>query len=237
MGLSFAIPVDVVMNVYKQIRENGAVSRGWLGVLIQDVTGELAESFKMDTPHGALVSKVLPESPAAKAGIKAGDVITKFNGNVINLSSDLPPLVGTTSVGQNIPVEVMRDGAARRMTVEIGKLPEAEAANERPERKPEVEKGVSEERLKIRIRDLKQDELEELKQKAPAVVVEKVRAGPAAEAGLQAGDLIVQFNFREIKTTRDLLTAVKDLAAGAKVPVLIQREGNPIFLAVEIPKS
>ena len=237
MGLSFAIPVDVVMNVYKQIRENGAVSRGWLGVLIQDVTGELAESFKMDTPHGALVSKVLPESPAAKAGIKAGDVITKFNGNAINLSSDLPPLVGTTSVGQNIPVEVMRDGAARRMTVEIGKLPEAEAANERPERKPEVEKGVSEERLKIRIRDLKQDELEESKQKGPAVVVEKVKAGPAAEAGLQAGDLIVQFNFREIKTTRDLLTAVKDLAAGAKVPVLIQREGNPIFLAVEIPKS
>lgn len=237
MGLSFAIPVDVVMNVYKQIRENGAVSRGWLGVLIQDVTGELAESFKMDTPHGALVSKVLPESPAAKAGIKAGDVITKFNGNAINLSSDLPPLVGTTSVGQNIPVEVMRDGSARRMTVEIGKLPEAEAANERPERKPEVEKGVFEERLKIRIRDLKQNELDELKQKAPAVVVEQVKAGPAAEAGVQAGDLIVQFNFREIKTPRDLLTAVKDLVAGAKVPVLIQREGNPIFLAVEIPKS
>ena len=236
MGLSFAIPIDVVMNVYKQLRENGSVSRGWLGVLIQDVTGELAESFKMETPHGALVSKVLPDSPAAKAGIKAGDVITKFNGSAINLSSDLPPLVGTTSVGQNIPVEIMRDGAAKRVTVLIGKLPDAEPVAENTERKPDAEKGVFDERLKLRVRDLKPEELDELKLKGPGVVVEKTRAGPAAQAGVQPGDIIVQINFREIKTTKDLLNAVKALENGAKVPLLIQREGNPIFLALEIPK-
>jgi len=237
MGLSFAIPIDVVMNVYQQLRDKGAVSRGWLGVLIQDVTGELAESFKMETPHGALVSKVLPDSPAAKAGLKAGDVIMRFNGTDVSLSSDLPPIVGATSVGQSIPVEVLRDGKSLRLTVSIGKLPESDKApaNEAP--KPAAEPGLFEQRLKVHVRELNADELSSLKMKGPAVVVEKLKSGPASQAGVQAGDIIVQFNFKEIKTPTDLQSAVKAAAPGSKVPMLIQREGNTTFLALEIPKS
>ena len=129
MGLSFAIPIDVVMNVYHQIREKGEVSRGWLGVLIQDVTTELAESFHMTEPHGALVSKVLPEGPAQKAGIEAGDVITKFNGQAILTSSDLPPLVGATRIDEKITVEVLRDGRPQSLAITIAKLPAEEQAS------------------------------------------------------------------------------------------------------------
>jgi serine protease Do len=199
MGLSFAIPIDVVMNVYQQLREKGAVSRGWLGVLIQDVTGELAESFKMETPHGALVSRVLPDSPAAKAGIKAGDVIMRFNGTDVSLSSDLPPIVGATSVGQSIPVEVLRDGKTLRLTVLIGKLPESDKEPANETRKPAAEPGLFEQRLKVHVRELNADELSSFKMKGPAVVVEKLKSGPASQAGVQAGDIIVQFNFKEIK--------------------------------------
>ncbi len=237
MGLSFAIPIDVVMNVYQQIREHGAVSRGWLGVLIQDVTGELAESFKMPTPHGALVSKVLPESPAGKAGIKAGDVITSFNGAEISLSSDLPPMVGTTSVGQSIPVEILRDGSARRLTVVIGKLPESEQLAGHKDAPANAEKGVLDSRIKAHVRDLKPDELPELKLKSAGVLVEKLKPGPALQAGVQVGDVIVQINFRDIKTVAELQAMLKEIPPGTKVPLLVQREGNPMFLALEIPKT
>jgi len=108
MGMSFAIPVNVVKDVYKQLKEQGHVSRGWLGVLIQDVTRELAESFAMKKPHGALVAKVLSDSPAEKAGFKVGDVIVSFNGDKIDVSSDLPPMVGSTKVGKSVPVKASR---------------------------------------------------------------------------------------------------------------------------------
>ncbi len=100
MGLSFAIPIDVVMNVVQQIKTSGKAAHGWLGVQIQDVTRQLAESFGMTTPHGALVSKVMPNSPAEKAGLQVGDVITEFNGRPIQTSSDLPPMVGMTPINE-----------------------------------------------------------------------------------------------------------------------------------------
>ncbi|MFP6680949.1 MAG: Do family serine endopeptidase [Gammaproteobacteria bacterium] len=123
MGLSFAIPIDVVLDVYTQLRDKGSVTRGWLGVLIQDVTRELAESFQMKKPHGALVSKVLPDSPAAAAGFKAGDVIVEFNNQKIDTSASLPPLVGTAPVGGKTPVKVMREGSKKLLEVQIGELP------------------------------------------------------------------------------------------------------------------
>lgn len=236
MGLSFAIPIDVVMNVYKQLRETGSVSRGWLGVLIQDVTGELAESFKMKTPHGALVSKVLPDSPAAKAGIEAGDVITRFNKRDITTSSDLPPMVGATSVGQKIEVEVIRGGSRRSMVITIGQLPETEEmASEEPTPKaPDGSAQVA--RLKIGVRDLTKAERKELELPGRGVLVEQVKPGAAAAAGLQPMDVIVQINFKTIDSVETLAKIVKDLAGGAKVPMLIHREGSPMFLALEVPK-
>jgi serine protease Do len=109
MGLSFAIPIEVAMDVVDQLKTSGRVSRGWLGVLIQDVTLDLAESFGMEQPRGALVAKVLPGSPAEDAGIKVGDVIVAFDGKDVDHSSGLPPIVGSTKVGVNIPVDVIRN--------------------------------------------------------------------------------------------------------------------------------
>ena len=235
MGLSFAIPIDVVLNVYKQLRETGSVSRGWLGVLIQDVTGELAESFKMKMPHGALVSKVLPDSPAAKAGIAAGDVITRFNGKDIATSSDLPPMVGTTTVGQKIEVDVIRDGSKRSMVITIGQLPDTEEVASDDE-EPKAPAGSSQiARLKIEVRELSQAERDELELKGRGVLVERVRQGPAALAGLQAMDVIVQINFKPVDSIESLDKIVASLAGGAKVPMLIHREGSPMFLALEVP--
>ncbi|HMM76910.1 MAG TPA: DegQ family serine endoprotease [Gammaproteobacteria bacterium] len=237
MGLSFAIPIDVVMNVYKQLRETGSVSRGWLGVLIQDVTGELAESFKMKMPHGALVSKVLPDSPAAKAGIEAGDVITRFDGKDIATSSDLPPMVGATRVGQKIEVEVIRGGSQRSLVITIGKLPEEDQQAE-AEPAPKAPNGSTEiAKLKIAVRELTKSEREGLELKGRGVLVEKVKAGPAAAAGLQPMDVVVQLNFEAVDSVEALKAAVGKLAPGTKVPMLVQREGSPMFLALEVPKS
>jgi hypothetical protein len=126
MGLSFAIPIDVVVDVYRQLRDKGAVSRGWLGVLIQQVTSDLAESFGMDRPSGALVSRVLPDSPAQAAGFQAGDIIVKFNGRAIETDSDLPNIVANTRIGSQVPVEIIRNGERKRLDLTVGELPSEE---------------------------------------------------------------------------------------------------------------
>ncbi len=116
-------PVNVVENVYKQLRNKGRVSRGWLGVFIQDVTRELAESFDMDHPHGALIAKVLPDGPAEKAGIEVGDIVVKFNGEKVSFSSDLPPLVGSTLVETTVSVDIIRRSKHKTIQVKISELP------------------------------------------------------------------------------------------------------------------
>ncbi len=235
MGLSFAIPIDVVMNVYQQIRDKGEVSRGWLGVLIQDVTNELAESFHMTEPHGALVSKVLPESPAHKAGLEAGDVITKFNGQTIDTSADLPPLVGATGIDEKVAIEILRDGNSQSLSISIGKLPADDSAPVARQEKPATE-GHSDDRLKITVRDLSAAERKALELSGPGLLVEEVRAGPARDAGLRPGDVLVQINFKATDSAAALTAITKGLAAGGKVPILVNRQGNPLFMALELPK-
>ena len=124
MGLSFAIPINVVFDVYEQLKDKGSVTRGWLGILIQEVSQEIAESFGMEQPTGALISKTIDDGPGAKGGLKVGDIIVKFNGEKIERSSDLPPLVGTTEVGDKVPVEIVRKGKPKTVRIVIGELPE-----------------------------------------------------------------------------------------------------------------
>ncbi len=231
MGLSFAIPIDVVLNVYTQLREKGTVTRGWLGVLIQDVTRELAESFKMKKPYGALVSKVLPDSPAAAAGFKAGDVIVKFNNQEIELSAELPPLVGKAAVGGKTPVEVIREGTKKHLDVKIGELPsddDLEVAHK------DSDKKQSNKRLSASVRDLTNVERQRLE--APGgVMVESVEPGPAFDAGLRAGDIILQINSQTVASASNFNKVVDGLKANTSVPVLIHRQGGPLFLAMKIP--
>lgn len=233
MGLSFAIPIDVAMNVVNQLKEKGHVSRGWLGVLIQDVNRDLAESFGMDKPSGALVAKVLDDSPAAEAGLKVGDVIVEFNGQPVNYSSDLPPLVGRAEVGKAARVKIIRNGKTRILNVGIGQLPEEEklASMDKPGSGAANRIGVTVSELTPEQRgnlDLPQD---------VGVLVTEVRPGSAREAGIRRGDVIVRINNVDIQDPRQLRELVAKLPDGGSVPVLVQRRSGPLFLALRLPEN
>ena len=236
MGLSFAIPVEVVMSVYQQLRDKGAVSRGWLGVLIQDVTQDLAESFGMDKPRGALVAKVVADGPAAAAGIQTGDVIVEFNGRAIDLSADLPPIVCGTRVGDSVAVVVLRDGKPERTEVTIGELPHGDglAVEATGGGGPH---GTRIETLRLTIRDLSKVERDEMDLDEHGVRVEKADSdGPAFKAGVRDGDVILMLDNRKIESARKLKEFSGKLAPGKSVPVLVHRRGNPIFLALKAPE-
>ena len=234
MGVSFAIPIDVAMDVVSQIKQKGYVSRGWLGVLIQDVTRELAESFGMKRPSGALVAKVLKDGPAAKAGIKVGDIITEFNGKRIDYSSDLPPMVGHAPVGEDSTVVVLRDGKTKTLKVRIEELPKEEqlaSQNGQPDK-------TSDNRLNVTVADLTADQRKELGlDKQNGVMVQQVEAGAAYDAGIRRGDVLLKLNNMDVENIAQFRKLVKELPAGKSVPVLIQRRDGPMFLALRVPKD
>ena len=232
MGLSFAVPIDVVQSVYKQLREEGRVSRGWLGVLIQDVTRELAESFDMKRPHGALVARVLPDGPAAEAGIKVGDIVVRFDGETIKDSSDLPPMVGNTEVGSTVPVEIIREGNRKTVQVKIDELPEQDKTMAGQQPSGESDKTAN--RLEIEVKNLTDAQREKLELSDHGVLVEKVGKGPAAKAGIRRGDILLMLNNTKVKDIEHFEQLVSELPTGKSVPVLVQRRGGPMFLALKI---
>lgn len=233
-GISFAIPIELAMDVADQLRERGAVSRAWLGVVIQDVTRELAESFGMDRPEGALVAQVLPGSPAEAAGLEPGDVIVEFNDREIPNSGALPPIVGRTPVGSTAPVVVVRDGERQRIDVELAELPEdAMAGRGEGSRGPNgdfEELGLSVEPL-----DAEQREALGLDAEVNGVVVTGVAGGPAADAGLAPGDVITRVNREPIQDIRDLREIIAGVESGRSVPLLVLRQQSQRFLALRIP--
>ena len=233
MGLSFAIPINMVMNVVDQLKSSGRVARGWLGVLIQDVTRELAESFGMKKPRGALVAKVLPNSPAEKAGFQVGDVVVKFDGKKIIRSSNLPPIVGITAVGKNVKVEILRKGKSKRLTVNLGELPDKDthvASIEEP-------KSTESNRLNISVIDLTDAQRKNLEIKDNGVLVNKVSSGPARKAGVRRGDVILMINNADIKNAKHFEKIIDKLPTGKSVPLLVQRRGGPVFLALKLAKD
>lgn len=230
MGLSFSIPIDMAMDVVEQLKSKGSVSRGWLGVLIQDVTSELAESFNMEKPKGALVAKVLPDSPAEAAGLQVGDVVVEFNGKEVYNSSSLPPIVGMTKIGSGVPVKIIRGGKKKIITVKIGELPqedELRLSSSSPRR-------TAENRLAIVITDLTDKQREKLGINKNGVLVQRVKSGPAAKAGLLKGDVILIINNKEVKDVKHFKSLVEDLPAGKSFPILVQRRGGPVFLALKV---
>ena len=230
MGLSFAIPINMVMNIVDQLKSTGHVARGWLGVLIQDVTRELAESFGMKKPRGALVAKVLPDSPAEKAGFEVGDIVVKFDDKKIVRSSNLPPVVGITPVGKNVKVEILRKGKSKTLTVNLGELPEKDeeiASIEEP-------KTTESNKLNISVTDLTSEQRQSLEIKENGVLVNKVDAGPARKAGVRSGDVILMINNTDVKDADQFKTIIDKLPTGKSVPLLVQRRGGPVFLALKL---
>lgn len=234
MGMSFAIPVNVVKDVYQQLKEEGHVSRGWLGVLIQDVTRELAESFGMKKPHGALVAKVLSGSPAEKAGFMVGDVIVSFNSDKIGVSSDLPPMVGSTKVGRSVPVEVIRHGEPVSLQVKIAELPADDSAKLAATGK---NGNKANNPLNVFVEDLTEQQRQELEIKDHGVIVSQISSGPAYKAGVRNGDVMLLLNNIKIKNTKHFGELVNQLPKGKSVPMLIQRRGGPIFLALRLEED
>jgi len=234
MGLSFAIPMDVVTNVVDQIKTKGKVSRGWLGVQIQDVTRELAESFGMKRPHGALVAKVLPGSPAEKAEIQIGDIITEFNGHVIETSGELPPMVGMTPIDDKAELKLIRQGETMTVSIKIGLLPEQDEkladAGGKGEVKPDNKLGIS-------VTELTVEQREALEVAKNGVLVKNVGKGPAKDAGIQPGDVVLRIQSSVIKSVADFDKVVKNLPEGKSIALLVQRRGNPVFLALKIGKQ
>ena len=232
MGLSFSIPMDVVMNVVDQIKTSGKAAHGWLGVQIQDVTRELAESFGMKKPQGALVSKVIPGSPAEKAELQIGDIIIEFNGQLIEKSGDLPPMVGMTPINNKATLKILRQGDEKTINFSIGLLPEQ--VDKVAETKTEKAKPTN--RLGISVTDLTAEEREALQVIKGGVLVQNVVKGAAKNAGIQPGDVILRIGNDVITDAAAFENIAKNLPAGKSVAALIQRRGSPAFLALKIDK-
>ena len=230
MGLSFAIPVDMAMQVVDQLKTSGHVARGWLGVLIQDVTRELAESFNMDKPRGALVAKVIPDSPAEKAGFKVGDVVVRFNGKDIIRSSGLPPLVGVSPIGKKVKVEILRKGKTKVLRVKLGELPEDDVKVAGSSNHPSADDS----RLNVLVIDLTEEQHTKSGIKEGGVLVTRIKAGPARKAGVRRGDVILMINNTDIKNAKHFKEVIDGLPASKSVPMLVQRRGGPVFLALKI---
>ncbi len=228
MGVSFAIPIDVAMDVVDQLKSHGHVSRGWLGVVIQEVSRELAESFGLKKPSGALVSRVSVGSPAEKAGLKEGDIIVEFNGQAIDLSADLPHVVGRTRAGSKATIAIVREGKRQQLTVIVGELPDA--ADGRVAGGPAATQPT---RLGLIVEEL----TDASRQRAGVTggVLVRESSGPGAEAGIQQGDIITRINNREIDSVATFNKVADGLAPGRSVPVLIVRGQSPTFLALRVP--
>jgi len=235
MGVSFAIPIDTAMNVVDQLKKDGHVTRGWLGVLIQDVTRDLAESFNMDKPHGALVARVLPDSPAQDAGFEVGDIVVNFNGKEVDHSSDLPPIVGITPIDKSVPVDIIRKGKTQTISVKIGELPKEDDLKVSSR---SSDGSVSSNRLSVVVADISDELRDRLELNGGVgVVVKEVKSGPASDSGVRKGDVILMINNIDIENAKHFKEVVTDLPADKSVPVLVHRRGSPIFLAMKLPEE
>jgi len=207
MGLSFAIPMDVAMEVVAQLKENGHVTRGWLGVVIQEVDKSLAESFGLEKAAGALVSQLVPDGPAAQGGLQPGDIITAFNGKDVVLSSDLPHLVGRVRPGTEAKVTIVRHGKTKQLTVEIGALPSDGIAKVNGHNK---HKGTpTTNRLGVAVVNLTPQQQKQLD--IQGVMVKTVGPGPGANAGLVAGDVITMIHNDLVRDIQDFERVVENL--------------------------
>lgn len=231
MGLSFAIPIDVAIDVSNQLKSSGRVARGWLGIGIQEITKDLAESFGMKNTNGALVAGVEKGSPAEKGGLEAGDVVVKFDGKAVNVSSDLPRIVGATKPGKQVPVEVLRKGASKTLSITLGEMPadkdEVVPASQ-PTAKPESN------RLGLTLRELTPQQRRNLNGRNALVVVDA--QGAAAQAGIRRGDLVLALNNTEVQSLEQFTKQVNAVQAGKTVALLVQRENNTLYVPVKIGK-
>jgi serine protease Do len=229
-GIGFAIPVDMARNVVEQLQNKGKVVRGWLGVLVQQITPEIAESLNLSQPEGALVSDVTPGGPADKAGIKRGDVIVAFDGNKIEDMPDLPKTVATNEPGTKSKLTFLRNGKEKTVDLTLGELPEEVAVSTSvTNNKVERNLGLIVQEINPQIQ--RRFRLEESK----GVIITNVNPGSIGyEAGLMAGDIILEMNKQHIENLDDYRKSVDSLKEGQTALLLVQRARNTIYVALKI---
>ena len=224
MGLSFAIPIDLALKVRDDLVAHGKVTRGRIGVGIQPVDAALAESFGVEPVRGALVSKVEPNSPAAKAGLKEGDVILEFSGRPIAKAQDLPSAVAQTTPGTKATLKIWRDRSEKTIDITIDERPNERVAQN------DDEAVKSQGKLGVAVRPLSTEEARALQSDGGLLVQQA--SGPAAKAGVRSGDVIVSANGQPTRTVAELKASV-DRAKG-RIALLVERQGQRVFVPVEI---
>ncbi len=230
MGLSFAIPIDVAMDITHQLRTAGRVSRGRIGVVIQEVTKELAESFGLAKAAGALVNSVEKGGPADKAGLEPSDVILKFDGKTVNSSSDLPRIVAQTRPGSKVAMQIWRKGAAKEVTVTVGEMPEEKVA-QRPGRR-DSKSGNVVARLGLTVSELSAEQRKELGI-GGGLLVEDVQ-GAAAKAGIRRGDVLMALNNQDIKSVEQLTQLLSQFDKAKSVALLIRRGDGALYVPLRL---
>lgn len=231
MGLSFSIPIDVAIDISNQLKANGRISRGWLGIGIQEVTKDLADSFGLKQTNGALIAGVEKNSPADKGGLEAGDIILKFDGKPIVTSSDLPRVVAATKPGKTVPVEIVRKGANKTLQLGVGEMPNEQAeapASSREPSKPESNK------IGLTLRELTPQQKKKLNGKNGLLVVESV--GAAAQAGIRRGDVILGLNNSESQSVDLFNKQINAVPNGKTVAVLVLRGENTLYVPIKVSK-
>ena len=232
MGVSFAIPINVAMEVANQLRDDGRVRRGWLGVMIQPVSRDLAESFGMESPRGALIADLDPDGPAAHAGLRAGDIVLEVNGEEVERSRNLPRLIGQVVPDSDAELTIMRDGEREQVDVTIGDWPNADEPSE-------ARSGGSDAqaRLGIAVAELEEAQRERLGVDSGVLVRDVDRSGAAANAGIRPGDVVVSIDHHVVESAEQLRELVESLPTDRAIPVRLYREGRSLFVAVRLGRD
>ncbi len=235
MGLSFAIPIDVAMQVSEQLRRIGKVTRGRIGVTIQEVTRELADSFGLTKANGALVSSVEKGGAADKAGIEASDVILKFDGKIVANSSDLPRIVAATKPGSTVEVELWRKGVLKTISVVVAKMPD-EAKAEAETNKPDADAGEMIARMGVSVSELSKAEAQDL-QVTGGLLVQDVKGSSARATGLQRGDVILALGNTPVRSMKQLNEILKQVPKGHNIALLVRREQSASYIAIKLDEK
>jgi serine protease Do len=229
MGLSFSIPIDVAIDISNQLKAGGKIARGWLGIAIQEINKELADSFGMKNTNGALVAGIEKGSPADKGGLEAGDVILKFDGKAITSSSDLPRVVAAVKPGKTVPADILRKGSMKTLSVTVGEAPadkeEAVAAN-----KGSVKTEFN--RIGLLLRDLTPQQKKKLNGKSGLMVMDA--QGAAAQAGVRRGDVVLGLNNTEVQSLEQFNKQLAAIPNGKTVAVLVQRGDNTMYVPIKV---
>lgn len=232
MGLSFSIPIDVAMDIANQLKAGGKISRGWLGIAIQEMSKELAESFGLKNTAGALIAGIEKSSPAEKAGLEPGDVIVKFDGKVIASSNDLPRVVAATKPGKSVQAEIMRKGSLKTISVTVGDLPverDEVVTGNKGNVKPDQNK------LGLGLRELSPQQKKKLNGRNGLLVVDS--QGISAQVGIRRGDVILALNNTEVQSLEQFSKQIQAIPAGKNIALLIQRGENTLYVPLKMPDN